>query len=120
MRMGRSAPQITAVPTQLPSKLLAGHRPDVHRVLASTKSDEGSWTHTRWPHTYQNCVAGTCRGADQIKSNMPCVEGIYHEGGAVYKKFGANLKVRALERGSEEMTIVEGTSTENDEATRSA
>ena len=51
---------------------------------------------------------------------MPCVEGMYHEAGQVYKKFGANLKVRALERGSEEMTIVKGTSTGNDEATRSA
>ena len=54
---------------------------------------------TSWPHTYQNCVAGTCRGADQIKSNQPCVEGLYHEGGQVYKKFGANLKVTLYLRG---------------------
>jgi len=46
-----------------------------------------------WPHTYQNCVAGTCRGADQIKSHMPCVENLYHNIGEEYKKFGANLKV---------------------------
>merc|ERR1719395_188118 len=46
-----------------------------------------------WPHTYQNCVAGTCRGADQIKSYMPCVEGLYFPGGSEYKKFGSNMKV---------------------------
>merc|ERR1719174_3150144 len=54
---------------------------------------------TAWTHTYQNCVAGTCRGADQIKSNMPCVEGLYHAGGEEYKKFGANLKVTLYLRG---------------------
>merc|ERR1719181_2675958 len=52
-----------------------------------------------WPHTYQNCVAGTCRGADQIKSNMPCVEGVYFNAGEEYKKFGANMKVTLYLRG---------------------
>ena len=33
------------------------------------------------------------RGADQIKSNMPCVEGLYFKGGSEYKKIGSNMKV---------------------------
>ena len=72
---------------------------------------EKYYVNTRWPHTYQNCVAGTCRGADQIKSNMPCVEMLYHKGGEEYKKFGANLKVRARGQASEDMTTVKGTCT---------
>ena len=46
-----------------------------------------------WPHTYQNCVAGTCRAADQIKSDVDCVESLYLEGGSEYKKIGSNMKV---------------------------
>ena len=42
---------------------------------------------------YENCVAGTCRAADQIKSDVDCVESLYLEGGSEYKKIGSNMKV---------------------------
>merc|ERR1719158_15863 len=48
---------------------------------------------TGWPHTYQNCQGSNCNAADQIKSDVPCVEFRDFKAGTPFKKFGSNLKV---------------------------
>ena len=62
-------------------------------LLTLTAASTMNMTTTGWPHTYENCVAGTCRAADQIKSDVDCVESLYLEGGSEYKKIGSNMKV---------------------------